>query len=82
METNQANKVTATLETVEHLTRDELTAVRIVADTINSPYKCRTLDESYGWARLLSGWFVYRGGHHIAVHRSSGDPRRVLLVTV
>lgn len=30
--------------------------------------------------RELPAMFVYRGGRHIAIHRASGDPDRLLLV--
>ena len=71
-------KIDAQLEQTEHLTKDEFTAVAIIAATINT--RCDTLDKAMEWCSNLCGWFVYRGGHHIAVHLQPNDPRRILLV--
>lgn len=44
--------------------------------------RCFTLDECAAKLReVFKGWFVYRGGHHIALHRDSGiASARVLLL--
>ena len=31
--------------------------------------------------RMFPGWFVYRGGRHVALHANEGDERRLMLVT-
>ena len=31
--------------------------------------------------RMFPGWFVYRGGNHVALHAIDGDARRLMLVT-
>jgi hypothetical protein len=64
----------ATIENINHLTRDEQSAVKVIASTINSK-------QDFEWIQLLNPFFIYRGGNHIAVHQSSGDSRRILLVT-
>jgi hypothetical protein len=72
----------ATIENIDHLTRDEQTAVKIVASTINTPIKCKSREDALNWTRLLEPWFIYEGGNHLAVHRASGDTRRILIVTL
>lgn len=67
------------LETTDHLTRDEMTAVQIIADTIKS--RSTTLEDASNWLRNFPAWFIYRGGSHVALHKASGDPRRIMLVT-
>ena len=39
------------------------------------------MDEALIWAKVLAPWFIYKGGNHIAVHQTSGDTRRILIVT-
>lgn len=71
----------AQIETTIMLTKDEQTCAEIIRDTINNPDKCRTLTEAWEWCTCLKGWFIYRGGSHVAVHRTADDGRRVLFVT-
>ena len=71
--------IQAELQEIEHLDNDQgicaRAAKRLAEDTF-------TLDVAEARLRLyFPGWFVYRGGHHIAMHLKSGDPRRVLFVT-
>lgn len=43
--------------------------------------KCFTLDAVK--RKLLydyPGWYVYRGGNHVALHRKDGDAERLLLI--
>ena len=67
-----------TLEETTHLNREELSIAEIIADTIRT--RCTTLDQAIEWTACLSGWFVYRGGSHIAVHLKSGDDRRIMCI--
>jgi hypothetical protein len=71
----------ATLENIKHLTRDEQSAVKVIASTINTPSKCDSMEKALEWASVLSPWFIYQGGNHIAIHAKNGDPRRIMLVT-
>lgn len=42
---------------------------------------CLTLDDVAAKLReTYPGWFVYRGGSHVALHRSAGNETRLLLV--
>jgi hypothetical protein len=74
-------KTNATVENTAGLSHDEVVAVTIMADTINNPDKCRSLDDAAQWLKCLAGWFVYRGGSHVALHKASGEARRILFVT-
>ena len=69
----------AQIETTEHLTKDEVTAVQSIASTIAS--RTQTLEHALEWLACFKSWFIYRGGNHIALHKASGDNRRILLVT-
>lgn len=76
----------ATIETTKHLNRDQLTAIEIIAKTINSPAHCANWQQAKEWCQCLqtgsSGWFVYHGGNHIAIHLHAGvDSPRVLMIT-
>ncbi|NBZ96737.1 MAG: hypothetical protein EBR40_09995 [Proteobacteria bacterium] len=73
-------RINAQVENPENLTRDELTCVKIIESTINS--RCETLEKAREWVACLSGWFVYRGGSHIAVHRDPSGPRVLLVAEV
>ena len=66
-----------TLEQTAHLPADEAAIARCMASFSG------TLDEFYvqACAALGQSWFVYRGGSHVAIHRTSGDDRRVIIAT-
>ena len=69
----------STVETNYHLTHDEMAAVCAAASGCRAS---ETLDEAEANLRsLFRGWFVYRGGSHVALHRTADDDRRVLVVT-
>lgn len=70
--------LTATLENITTLTQDERTALQAVKAGV----KGSTLDNAEAFLRVaFSTWFVYRGGNHVALHRSkAADAPRVLLV--
>ena len=70
----------ATIEETAHLTRDEKNAVSIIAKTIE--HQTRNLTDAKVWMQDLKGWFIYQGGNHLALHKASGDPRRIMLVTI
>ena len=76
---------TATIETTVdfHLTLPERDSVRRCADAMN--LRVDTLDAVEASIRkgfsVDEGWFVYRGGNHVALHRREGQAR-VLLVAV
>lgn len=69
--------IETTLDQIAHLTADDKIAARTLARI-----DFTSLDDAENKLRaFLSGtWLVYRGGRHVAVHRASGDDRRVLLV--
>lgn len=77
---NQNEKMKATIEETEHLTLDEKNAVSIIAKTIE--HQTKTLTDAKLWMQVLKGWFIYQGGNHLALHKASGDPRRIMLVTI
>ena len=70
--------MTANLEKTDHLTRDQITGARMIADTIRS--QAVSLTDAANWLRELGG-FVYEGGSHVAYHLHEGDGRRVIIVT-
>lgn len=70
--------MTANLEKTDHLTRDQITGVRMIADTIRT--QAESLEDAANWLRELGG-YVYEGGNHVSYHLASDDGRRVLLVT-
>jgi hypothetical protein len=79
MTTTNANQIKVQSEGSEGLTNDEVLAVRAA---LNGCRQLASLDEVEANLRaLFRGWFVYRGGSHVALHRTAGDDRRVLLVT-
>ena len=66
-------------ETLTHLTEDEQSAIHTL--TLQASY-FRTLDRAQEELRAwFPDWFIYRGGHHIALHRTANDERRCLLIT-
>lgn len=75
-ETNHT--MTATIENTAHLTRDQITSVGIIADTIRT--QAVSLKDAANWLRELGG-FVYEGGSHVAYHLNDSDTRRVIIVT-
>ena len=68
------------IETLYHLTTDEISAVSCVASG------CRAADDLDSVEVTLRfyfrNWFVYRGGNHVALHRTADDDRRVLIVSI
>ena len=71
--------LTATLEATNHLSGDDQIAARCGRQLASEQ---KTLDDAERYLRaVFFGWFVYRGGNHIALHRKAGDDRRVLIVT-
>jgi hypothetical protein len=67
------------------LIEEDTTDARVaetVANTLNGS-DVETIDDVYRalMARLHPDFFVYRGGHHVAIHRRSGDPVRLAFVT-
>jgi hypothetical protein len=66
-----------TIENTSHLTSDEQTMIRCIAqsgfysDLEHFAKECCAL--------LGREWLVYRGGSHVAIHRTSGDDRRILI---
>ena len=65
------------LQNVSGLTEDELTAVRHVAKQGSF---FRGIDHAYReTSAWFSGWVVYRGGSHVAIHRDSNSPRVLLI---
>ena len=72
-----------TTEQIDHLTKDEQTVLRCMERQASY---FGTMDRAEAELRAWfpvkdEGWLVYRGGHHIAIHRTAGDDRRCLLVT-
>ena len=68
-----------TIEYTTNLTDDEKAAVNAAATGCRA---CETLDEAEANLRaLFDGWFVYRGGNHIALHRDAQTEERALLVS-
>ena len=67
------------IENTSHLTADEQVAARLLGQQQSF---FRDLDhaeaEMRGW---FGGWFVHRGGGHVALHRVKGDRLRVAIVT-
>ena len=72
---------TATIESTAGLTGEATARVQRTADALN--LRSDTLDNVEASIRkgfsADEGWFVYRGGSHVALHRVSGGDR-VLLV--
>lgn len=69
----------AVVEHVEHLSRDERTAVYTIANTINS--QAHSFEAAEQWLDMLK-WEVYRGGSHLALMKSLEDrDRRIMIVT-
>lgn len=61
------------------LTNDETTAVKAAANGCKNMETLEQVEaELKAW---FKGWLVYRGGSHVALHRTPGDSRRALLVT-
>jgi hypothetical protein len=60
--------ITTTIENADLLTPDEFRALRAIANN-----RTASLDEQEGFLRVaFRGWFVYRGGHHVALHKPTG----------
>lgn len=56
-------------------TRHAVQQVSAVLDSLDQR-PAATLDEAERSIRAwLPGWFIYRGGSHVAIHRRSGEPR-------
>jgi len=66
-----------TLESLDGLTTDEQTAVKSMARGFNPTF---SLDDVEGFLKTaFAGWFIHRGGHHVSLHRASGQPRLLLV---
>lgn len=65
----------------DDMTRDEEDAIDVVAIDQHSFFA--SLDAAEAFLRAhFANWFIYRGGSHIALHRTPGsDSPRVLIVT-
>ena len=75
------------IETTDHLNHeDTIAALNEAADMQRDialdVHDC-TLDfvETH-LRRVFRGWFVYRGGNHVALHRTVNDDRRVMIVSI
>lgn len=70
----------AQIENTAHLNSDDVFVARAARNI--AQHQCKSLDDAEKQLRFyFKGWFIYRGGNHIAMHRASGDDRRVLFVT-
>jgi len=66
------------IENTSHLTADEQVAARLLGQQQSF---FRDLDHAEAEMRGWFGWFVHRGGGHVALHRVKGDRLRVAIVT-
>jgi hypothetical protein len=71
-------KMTKTeIEITRHLTKDEQSVIQTIAATCFA-----SLDKAEAEIKAwLPEFYIYRGGHHIAVHTRNGDERRVMLIS-
>jgi hypothetical protein len=68
----------ATIESTIGLTLDEAAALKAAAcGCMNMESLDKACSELRAW---FPGWIVYRGGSHVAVHRTSGGDRLVFIV--
>jgi hypothetical protein len=75
----KAPKITARLEDVERLTGDECAVLCMTLDWARK--QGETLDRVEAEIRAwFPNWFVYRGGCHVAVHRSKVHPRAAIVM--
>lgn len=74
---------TLVIENLDHLPVEDQQAVRATFEFMQGtkPTSFKTLHEEIGRWAARRGWFLYRGGNHLALHRRSGDPKRVVFVT-
>ena len=66
------------IENTEHLTADEQILVRHIARQSDF---FKSLDHAQAEVQGWTGWTLYRGGNHIALHRVAGDDKRILIIT-
>lgn len=71
--------INITIENIDHLNADDATVVRCIASTGWFNSLDQFAAECRGW--LGRDWLVYQGGSHVAIHRTSGDDRRVLIAS-
>lgn len=82
---NNTLTVTAALESNlgPHVaTAAELRTVANVIAVINDTTTAMTLDRAEQLLQVTftdAGWFVYRGGHHVSLHRIGGGDRVMLV---
>jgi hypothetical protein len=82
---NATTTLTATIETFDlgngyHVSTSARLQVRATVAVINETGTVTSLDDAERLLReTYEGWFVYRGGNHVALHRASGG-KRVLLI--
>lgn len=77
--TTTAPALTTTTEIAEPLglTRLQRAAWQLLA--AGEPFT--SLDDAQAFLReAFAGWFVYRGGNHVALHRASGQVRLAVVV--
>lgn len=73
------NKMNITIENITHLTDDEKSMIRCIAQ----PGFYASLEHFAKECCALLGreWLVYRGGSHVAIHRNAGDDVRILIAS-
>jgi len=71
------SRITFTLETTAGLTTDER---RVMISMTKGGTSFEGLDDVEAFMRVaFRGWFVYRGGNHVSLHRADGSPRLLLI---
>jgi hypothetical protein len=76
-------KIRALIENTNHLSTEQLDQIQAAVYAIDNLCTiCKSLDQYQGiFDHLKSlGWFVYRGGNHVAIHEGNGNPVRIAIV--
>ena len=65
------------------VTFDKITMQADTNKAIYSAARCKSLDAAYKSLKrnlpAFNFWFIYRGGHHIALHSKCGAPRMAMI---
>jgi hypothetical protein len=76
-------KIRALIEEVNHLTETQVEQIKSALCAIDNQFTgAKSLSQVEGVTDHLKslGWFIYKGGSHIAIHEGDGNPRRVAII--
>jgi hypothetical protein len=76
--------VSIKIEQTDHLDSEDMALLTSIVGMVGAAAETgrtlRDVEKALRWA-LRGIWYIYRGGNHVALHRKSGDARRIAIIT-